>query len=84
MSGINRTAWEQALRETINMDLPPSSAVTVREFADMTGYSISQASKRLKQMVSAGRAVLTKKTQRMADGGLRKVPAYDLVATEDK
>ena len=78
MSGIDRNAWAKALQEARAIEPPPSRAITTFEFAELLGYSRTQAAKLLKRLVAAKKARVTKKIIRCADGALRVVPAYEL------
>lgn len=78
MSGINRDDWLSAYKAAMDAPLPPSDALTVKEFGALIGFNHSHAHKRLKLMVETGIAELTKKQVRRDDGGIISVPAYRL------
>lgn len=79
--GIARDEWLQAIDDVRTAPLPPSDAVTLAEFGDMLGTSRSGAQSRMQRLVLAGRATVTRKAVRRADGGVILVPAY--VLTKD-
>lgn len=80
---INRDAWLAALKDVSQVEVADEypDAITVVEFAALTGLGRDQANRRLQQMVERGRAERVRKRQVCSDGGVRPVPAYRLKDT---
>lgn len=81
MTGINKDEWLSAVKAANEAPLPASDAITLTEFGQLMGVERSQAGKRMRGLVQAGKATPTKKQTRRADGGIIWVPAYRLVKT---
>ena len=80
-SGITRDDWLSAIREATE-PLPSADddeSVTIADFATLLGVQRCQAGKRMRMLVHAGKATLTRKSIRRVDGGVIWVPAYRLV-----
>lgn len=73
---ISRDKWLAALKDAYEAPLPESDAVSIREFAEMTGYGIAHAARQMRLLVSVGKATATTKRIRRSDGAVRSVPAY--------
>lgn len=76
---ITRDAWLAALKHA--NDLIPEqdpSLLTIKELEGVFGCSNSVAKRRAIRLVELGLAIRGEKWIRMADGSLRKVPAYRL------
>lgn len=78
MSGIDRDKWLAALKDAASTPLPASNAVTIREFAEITGFNVCHATRKMRQLVEAGKATATRKNIRRSDGAILSVPAYVL------
>ncbi len=76
--GIKRDDWLKAIDDARTAPLPPTDAITLAEFGEMTSTSRSGAGSQMRKLIAAGAAVTTKKQVRRADGGLIWVPAYVL------
>lgn len=81
---MNREAWLKAVDEARNAPLPPSDAITLMEFADMLGTTRPGATDRMRRLVAAGLATVTRKAVRRPDGGVIMVPAYLLTKADSK
>lgn len=78
MTGINREEWLAALKDANEAPLPHSDAVTIREFAELTGYGIAHATRKMRQLVLMEKATPTTKLMRRSNGAVITVPAYRL------
>lgn len=79
--GISRSAWESAIQEVtqIEYDLSENAdALTVQELAAVLGLGRSQAYRRAKQLVAAGKATSVRKRIRTPSGTTYPVAAYRL------
>ena len=76
---ISHDAWLKALQDA-RAEAPATdpNALTVNELGALWNLGNSQARRIVKQLVAMGRAEVTKKPVRGADGGWRPQPAYKL------
>lgn len=81
---IPRDAWLKAVEDARNAPLPQTDAITLMEFADMLGTTRPGATGRMRRLVAAGLATVTRKAIRRADGGVITVPAYLLTTAKTK
>lgn len=81
-AGPSRDAWLKALQDIQRAPLLENdpSAVTSTEFGQMLGVSPGQASKRLRELVKAGKAERTSKWVLREGNGPTRIPAYRLKA----
>ena len=78
-SGINRDDWLRALDEAGLSLADDQGAVTIHEFAEMFGNLHHQTAwRRLEGLVSAGKAVKTRKFVTARDGRRLNAVAYKL------
>lgn len=73
-------AWRRALMEVEDQEITVKdpNVVTTAEFMALVGINRATAASKLRKLVAAGRATLTKRTMRRTDGGIQTVPAYRL------
>lgn len=78
-SHINLDEWMDAIQDASNERIPPSKAVSVREFAERTGMGRSAAQAKMRSLLRSGRARATKKLIMRAGGAVYSVTAYLLI-----
>lgn len=79
MTAINREEWLKALSEAGMPSDSDDQALTVAEFAKMLGTKRTTAHARLQRLVTAGKAVQTRKRCVRSDGDVIMTTAYRLV-----
>lgn len=83
-SNIKLDEWLRAIQDASNERIPPSNAVSVREFAERAGMGRSASQAKLRSLVQSGRARITKKLIMRASGAVYSVTAYLLVKDSKK
>jgi hypothetical protein len=84
MSGITRDDWLQALHEAGVVTESDDTAITLAEFADMTGLKHATAHARLQLLVETGKAIQTHKLTRTRGGKMVMHKAYRLATPRKK
>ena len=81
-TSIDRGAWERAWADVQAAPIPDpnADAMTTADLELLWGVARTQATRRARQLVQAGKAQAVPKLVRRADGGVIKVPAYRLVS----
>lgn len=76
---ISRDEWLRALDDAGVVQTSDEQAITVRDFQDMFDLERYTAERRLKALVTSGKAIRTTKRTAARDGRIRYMLAYRLL-----
>jgi hypothetical protein len=79
MIHINRDQWLAAIKDATEQPLPPSDALTVKEFCALLEVNRFTATQRLQRLLALKKIEKTVKLIRRTDGVVIRATAYRLI-----